>query len=346
MKEKQRKRGGCLRGILLTVLLFATIVVIGFRFYKNLFMLKKITDGEEKVIYIPSESTYSNVVNQLIEQGIVNDKVSFDLLAKKMNYPNHVHPGRYILSSRISIYQLIRILRSGNSQPVMVKLDQLTTIYEFAGKAGEMLEIDSNDVIDTLFSEAFLKKYDLTKENVITLFLPNTYEFYWETSLAAFLKKMIQETEMYWTNHKQRKANMMKLTRAEIYTLASIVQQEAVILSEMPRIAGVYINRLKKNMKLQADPTIKFIVKSHGRKKVILEDYHTPSEYNTYENFGLPPGPIAMASEKALDAVLEYEEHNFLYFCAKADGSGYHEFTPNYNMHLHYRNIYLKAKNN
>jgi len=228
----------------------------------------------------------------------------------------------------------------------MVKLDQLTTIYEFAGKAGEMLEIDSNDVIDTLFSEAFLKKYDLTKENVITLFLPNTYEFYWETSLAAFLKKMIQETEMYWTNHKQRKANMMKLTRAEIYTLASIVQQEAVILSEMPRIAGVYINRLKKNMKLQADPTIKFIVKSHGRKKVILEDYHTPSEYNTYENFGLPPGPIAMASEKALDAVLEYEEHNFLYFCAKADGSGYHEFTPNYNMHLHYRNIYLKAKNN
>jgi len=340
----KRKRGCAVTLLILTLLLIVALVV-GYYFYNQVFTTNSRSDNQKITILIPSGSNYNDVLRQLVDSQIVSDEFIFDKVARRMNYPNHVHPGRYTVNSGISMYHLIRKLRSAESEPVRVALDRVSDIYEWAAKAGNALEIDSAQITDTLISKYFLKENGVNENNVLSLFIPDTYEFYWEISLKAFINRMQKEYQKFWTTERKEKANELGLSLNEVYILASIVQEEAVIVDEMPRIAGVYINRLKKNMALQADPTIKYIVRKRTDKKVYLADYKIVSLYNTYVNTGLPPGPIAITSSKAIDAVINFEKHQYIYFCARADGSGYHEFTADYNQHIRNRNLYIKAKN-
>ncbi|NLJ08232.1 MAG: endolytic transglycosylase MltG [Sphingobacteriales bacterium] len=343
MAAKRKKKN---KGLIIFMVSLFTIIIaalIAYRFYK-VFFIPSQKSNAELVLFIPTGSSYEDVVSILKEAEIIKNEETFNLLAKKMNLPRHIHSGRYVIPNNSSIYQIIRKIRSGESDPVMVSLDQVATIEEMCGLAGKMLEIDSSQLMDSLTHPAFLQANDIRKEELLTLFIPDTYEFYWEVSLPTFLKKMKKIYDKFWTNANLKKAEKLNLTPSQVYTLASIVQEEAVVKDEMPRIAGVYLNRLRKGMALQADPTIKFIVRNRRDPKVTLDDYKIESPYNTYLNKGLPPGPIFMTSRAAIESVLNAEKHNYIYFCAKADRSGYHEFTDNYQKHLYYRNLYLKSK--
>lgn len=342
----RRKKSNKKSFIILSALLLTGIAaLIGYQFYRY-FFLPAPGASAGTVIFIPSGSDYQKMVTILKYHHLIKDEESFHLLARKMNLINHIHPGRYIIKSNSSLYEIIRKLRSGESDPVRVAIDQVSTIEELCSKVGKSLEIDSAQLMDTLTSHSFLKANRIKYEEIMTLFIPDTYEFYWEISLSGFLNKMKKVYDKFWNHSNLKKAKNLQLTPAEIYTLASIVQEEAVIADEMPRIAGVYLNRIKKGMALQADPTIKFIIRNRKDNKLNLSDYQIESPYNTYLHKGLPPGPIYITSTKALLAVLNAEKHNYIYFCARADRSGYHEFTDNYQKHLYYRNLYLKSKQN
>jgi len=339
-----KSKKNCLIPLIIVLIIFITIAVTIFYFYGKFFTSSNNDSLKETTIFIHSGSSYEEVVTQLVEEGIVKDKTIFNLLAKQMNYPAHVHPGRFTIRHGTSIYYLIRKLRSAESEPVLVALDRVSDVYEWAAKAGHALEIDSATIADSIFSDNFLEENKVNSDNVLSLFLPDTYEFYWEISLKGFINRMKKEYDKFWTSERITKAERLNLTTSEIYILASIVQEEAVILNEMPRIAGVYFNRLNIGMPLQADPTIKYIVRKRRDDNVYLADYKIVSPYNTYENTGLPPGPIAITTKRAIDAVLNAESHNYIYFCASADGSGAHLFTADYNQHLKNRNLYLNAK--
>jgi len=345
--RKRNKRSG-LRTFLIVLLVLVMVgVLIAYRFYQGIFDPNVEIINKEKnevELFIPTGSTYDEVLLILSHQGILKNEQSFRLLAKKMNYPAHVHPGRYIILKGMSNYDLIRKLRSGESDPLTVTIDKVATAEEVAGLVGNVLELDSADIMNRLYNPDFLKEHGLNKNNVLAFFIPNSYEFYWNVNPDVFIEKMEKEYNTFWKKERVKRAREMNLSAAEIYILASIVQEEASVADEMPRIAGVYVNRLKKGMRLEADPTIKFLVRKRKNPKVELEDYKIQSPYNTYRNAGLPPGPIILARKESLLAVLNYEKHNYLFFVAKHDRSGYHVFSENYEQHKYYRKLYLKSK--
>ncbi|MBC8342894.1 MAG: endolytic transglycosylase MltG [Bacteroidetes bacterium] len=346
---RRKKRKSTFSAVLIVFIILAFIVLlVGYKFYLGIFSPNLNPDyvTEHSVIEIPTESSYEDVLKLLRKDSILLDFRSFKWVAKKMNYPNHVYGGRYPVNREMNNYDLIRMLRAGENAPFMVTIDKHRTIYDLAGGVSAQLEIDSAEIVEHILNKRFLEKHKLNQDNVLSFFVPNTYEFYWNISLKKFFQRMQKEGDKYWTEEKIEKASNLRFTKAELYTLASIVQEEAAHESELERIAGVYLNRIRKNMPLQADPTIKYLIKDRNDQKLYLNDYEIVSPYNTYKNSGLPPGPITMARMSAMDAVLNAERHDFLYFCAKADGSGFHEFSTNYRQHTNYRNLYLRSKKN
>jgi len=256
---------------------------------------------------------------------------------------NPMRAGRFEVEPGWSMLQLIRHLRNGPQSPVQLVLNNERLPENVAAKAAQFIEPDSIAIWSAMQQEAFIKELGFSPETLMSLFIPNTYEFFWNTKPKAFLNRMKREHDRFWgTNQRREKAEQLGLSPAEVYTLASIVEKETLIAEEKPRIAGVYLNRLDIGMRLQADPTAVFARRDFGAARVL--DYHTQydSPYNTYRYAGLPPGPIAMASIASIDAVLEPESHQYLYFCAKGDGSGLHAFARTLSAHNRNAAIYRR----
>ncbi|MCO6492119.1 MAG: endolytic transglycosylase MltG [Phaeodactylibacter sp.] len=279
-------------------------------------------------VQIPTNSSYEEVLSILEGKGVLKDRQAFTLLAERMKYKrNPMRAGRYELQPGWSLIQLIRHLRGGRQAPVDVVLTNERLPENVAAKAARFIEPDSTDIQALFQDEDYLASIGYTPETVMSLFIPNTYEFFWNTSPKGFVERMAKEHDAFWEkDNRLQKAGALGMTPQEVYTLASIVEKETLVNKEKPRMAGVYLNRLRTGMRLQADPTAVFARRDFDTPRVT--HYHTKfdSPYNTYLYAGLPPGPISMASISSIDAVLNAEEHDYIFFCAKGDGSGLHAF--------------------
>lgn len=287
------------------------------------------------VVEIPTGSEFSEVRDLLFAQGVIVDTATFAEVAVRLSYvKSPMRAGRYEIKPGWSNLQLVRHLRGGKQSTVKVILTHARMTEEVAGKVAEPLEADSTDLRTLWQDREYLKSIGYSEETLMSLFIPNTYDFFWNTSPEKFTERMLKEHDKFWAkNNRKQRAEEMNMSPAEVYTLASIIEKETNKISERPRMAGVYLNRLKKGMLLQADPTSVFATRDFGTRRVT--NYHTTfdSPYNTYMYTGLPPGPIAMASISSIDAVLNAEDHSYLYFCAVGDGSGSHNFAKTLTQH-------------
>jgi len=326
--------GRIIRIVFLIVLIIA--IAAGLYVYQKYINGPAVPEGlPSYTITIPTNSSYEEVVDSLEAKGLVEDTEMFTLFAERMNYVrNPMRAGRYQVEPGWSMIELIRHLLGGPQAPVDLVLHNERLPEQIAGKAARFIEPDSIDIWTLFQDQAYLQSIGYTPETLTSLFIPNTYEFYWNTSPRSFMERMVNEHKAFWDkNNRRQKAQALDMSLAEVYTLASIVEKETLVNTERTRMAGVYLNRLKIGMPLQADPTAVFARRDFDTPRVT--DYHTKfdSPYNTYKYAGLPPGPIAMASIGSIDAVLNAENHDYLYFCAKGDGSGLHNFAKTLAAH-------------
>lgn len=315
----------------------ATVLIVmscaAYYFYSKLLVANVVVEeNEQEYLYIPTGSSFTDLINQLEAKKYLKDVSSFKTAADLMKF-DRVKAGRYKMKPGISNRVLINMLKSGNQEPVQLTFNNLRLKEDFAGYVGTKLEFDSTQFIDLLNDESFLKKYNTNPEIVYTLFLPNTYQVYWNTSAEDFFVRMYDEYQKFWNEERIRRAEEIGLTPVQISILASIVNQETSKTREMPTIAGVYINRLRQGMRLEADPTVVFSLRDFSIRRVLSKYLLKDSPYNTYMYTGLPPGPICMPSIAAINAVLNFQQHNYLFFCAKEDFSGYHNFANNMAAH-------------
>ena len=282
----------------------------------------------ELYLYVPTGASYEDVKE--IIAPFVENMNRFEMVASKRSYPENIKPGRFLFTKGMNSYQLVKALRS--NIPVNLAFNNQERLENLAGRVGSQIEADSLSLMTSFKNSIFLKENGFTDENVLAMFIPNTYEIYWNTSAVKFRDKMIKEYRNFWNKERTEKAVRQGLSPIEATILASIVHKESVKKDERPRIAGVYLNRMSQGMPLQADPTVIYAMKKKSNdfdqviKRVFYNDLTMSSPYNTYVNIGLPPGPIAMPDITALEAVLNPEKNNFIYFCASVEHFGYHEF--------------------
>ena len=291
---------------------------------------------EKSYLHIPTGSSFDQVVALLKDNHFIEEEASFRWLAEQMKYKRDtMKAGRFEIQPGWSNRDLISSLRLGKQAPVKVILNNERLPEEVAGKVSRFIEADSLSLLTTFRDSGFLAEIGYNPETLMSIFIPNTYEMYWNTDARGFVRKMLKEHDAFWDkNDRRAKIKAMNLTEEEAYTLASIVERESNSQAERPTIAGVYLNRLKIGMRLQADPTSVFATRDFAAHRVT--EYHTSfdSPYNTYIYKGLPPGPISMASISSLEAVINPQQHDYLYFCAKPDDSGTHAFAVTYAAHL------------
>ena len=302
--------------------------------------------AEDKYVYIPTNSDFTEVSSILLENGLLINANSFDWLAKQKQYHKNIKAGRYKIDRSLNNNELINLLRSGKQTPIKVTFNNLRTKEQLAGKIAAQIEADSLSIINFITDSVLHKRLDLNNYNITSVFIPNTYEFYWNTSAKGFVNRMLEEHDKFWTPDRRKKAKRIQLNYHEVSSLASIVEKEQNIkLDERPKIAGLYLNRLEEGMKLQSDPTLIFAIGDFSINRVLNKDKKVNSPYNTYKYQGLPPGPICIPSINSIDAVLNASSHNFLYMCAKEDFSGYHNFAKTYVKHKFNARKYQKALN-
>ncbi len=321
--------------IVFVVLLIAGAGIMGYDYYERIYA-PNISMGIKKnsFFYIHTGADFNDVFNDLQSQHILVNIESFEWLAERMKYKQKVIPGRYRIRSGMNNKEFISLLRSGKQEPINVVFNNIRTKEQLAGRIAQQIEADSISFLKEIKKDTLLDKLKLTAENSLVLFIPNTYEFYWNTSAEKFVARMVKEYEKFWTKERKHKADELGLKLSEISILASIVQQESNKKDEKPRIAGVYLNRLKTGCLLEADPTLVFAVGDFTIKRVLNIYKEIDSPYNTYKCKGLPPGPICVPSPSSIDAVLNYEKHKYIYFCAKEDLSGYHNFAVTLTQHM------------
>lgn len=293
---------------------------------------------------IPTGATYEQAMDSLAAIGINPNRMIFDPLAERMNWKREpMRAGRFPLEPPMTAMELLRTLRAGKQQTTKVILTVEREPMNVAAKAARFLEADSLAFVRLFQDEDYVKSIGYTKETLQTLFIPNTYELYWNATPKEFVERMIKEHDKYWNAERTAKAKAQNLTPAKAYTLASIVHSESLARSEQPRIAGLYLNRLKQGIKLQSDPTAVFATRDFGVSRVLFKHTEFVHPYNTYVNYGLPPGPITMPEISAIEAVLNPETHDYVYMCAKGDNSGLHNFAE--TIEGHGRNIAVYVAN-
>lgn len=346
--NRKNKPKSVLKKIIKLVLIIAALAIIiaSVFLYRYAFMPNiNLDKAETTYVYIPTSSTYQDVLKILSENNILKNTKTFKWLAEQKNYPNHVYPGKYKIEHDMDNNSLINMLRSGEQQTINLIFTNIRTKEQLAGHIAKRIEADSVSIINMLNDNLVMKEYGLTSETAALLFIPNTYEFFWDSSAKQLLDRMHREYQNFWNTDRINKARELNFTPQQIGILASIVQQETIYPDEMDIIAGVYINRLKKGIPLQADPTIVYAHGDFTIKRVLKKHLESDSPYNTYKNRGLPPGPISIPTPTALDKVLNYKKHDYLYFCANDDFSGYHVFSRTYQQHLINARKYQKELN-
>lgn len=335
------------RNIKVIVIILAIVLVIGgyfsFNFY-NTYFAPNVT-AKEKYLYVKTGYVFDDLLTEFRNNGSLKSVERFVEAAKKMDLQGALKPGKYRLKKGMNNRTLINMLKAGNQEPVKLKFQNIRKIENFAALLAKNLESDSLAFISLLDSAAFVEKYGFNTETVYTMFIPNTYEMWWNTSPEDFFKKMNAEYLKFWNEQRRAKAEALGLNPIKVTILASIVDAEALYDKEMPTIAGLYLNRVKKGMLLQADPTVIFANGDFTVKRVTGALLGVDSKYNTYKYVGLPPGPINMPSINAIDAVLNKEDNNYLYMCAKEDFSGYHNFAATVQEHNINAKKYREALN-
>ncbi len=327
-----------IKKILLTIVIVGLVVAAFFANFVYKAMLKPNTvfNNDTAYIFIPTKAIYEDVRNQLIP--LLDDIDSFDDLAEQKKYTTHIKAGKYAIKKGMSNNDIINSIRSKNI-PIKVSFNNQETLEKLAGRVATQIEADSISLLKAMKDQTFLDKNNFKEATVLGMYLPNSYELFWNTSGEAFRNRMLKEYDRFWNDSRKNKAKAIDMSPDEVITLASIVYEESKQASEQPRIAGVYINRLKRGIPLQADPTLKFAAyklpkyKNTVIKRVLNVHMEIESPYNTYKNAGLPPGLIAMPDISAVDAVLNYEKHNYLYFAADAKRIGYHKFAKTLSQH-------------
>jgi len=324
------------------------LLVGGFFVYKvyGAFFSPNTSFDEDKVIiHIKSDAAFNEVKDSL--RVYLTDMNAFENAADRKGYSSNVKGGRYAITKGMNNNDIIASLRS-NNLPLKIAFNNQERVENLAGRIGSQLEADSLSLLKVMKDPDFLKENGLTAENQMVVYLPNSYEFFWNTSAEKFRERMLKEYKRFWTEERINKAKAQGLTPAQAITLASIVHKETVKVDERPRVAGVYLNRLRKNIRLQADPTVIYAMKKHTNdynqviKRVLYKDLELDSPYNTYKYAGLPPGPIAMPDISAIKAVLNPEKHDFIYFVANVENFGYHKFAKTLAQHNRNKEQYVR----
>ncbi len=323
---------------LLTTVAAVFLYVVYIFFAPNIFLKEE----QKSYLLIRDNSTMQDVVSELQKTASVLNTASFRQVASLLNYKK-IRSGRYELTQGMNNFKLVRILRNGRQSPVKLTFNNIRTKEQLAGKFSKMVMADSLSILKLLNDSAYLATYGLNSNTSIAVFIPNTYEVFWDLDAQELFERMKKEYDVFWTDDRKAKAAAIPLTPVEVATLASIVEEETNGKAERPMVAGLYINRLKKDMPLQADPTLKFAVGDFSIKRLKLEHILKISPYNTYRNKGLPPGPIRVASQNGIDAVLNYKKHDYIFMCAKETLNGEHNFAITYAEHQANAKKYQKA---
>lgn len=336
-----------IKKILLAVVLLGLVAagVFAFMVYTAIFTPNTAFNNEEAYVYVESGATQEDVVADL--DPLLENMDTFVQVAKRKGYLSNIKPGKYRIKKGMNNNEIINSLRSNNI-PVKVAFNNQETIADLAGRIAAQIEPDSLELLSVFNSSDFLKTNGFNKETQLSMYIPNSYEFFWNTSAEAFQERMLAEYQRFWNEARLKKAKALNLTPSEVATLASIVHKETAKVDERPKVAGVYLNRLRSNMALQADPTVIYALKLHlGTfdtviKRVLYKDLELDSPYNTYKYGGLPPGPITMPDISAIDAVLSSEKHNYYYFVANVEDFGYHMFAETLAQHNRNKAQYIR----
>ena len=339
-----------LKRLILIVIIIGLILCGAFAYmiYSALLAPNTKFDTQEVTVLIPTGSDIEDVVQTL--EPYLKDTGNFYQVARRKKYDNNVKPGRYILVQGMNNNDIINVLRSANT-PVDVSFNNQETLAALAGRVAVQIEADSASLYEVLNDPEFYEQRGFSDDNALAMYLPNSYEFYWNTDAGEFRERMLREYERFWNDARRSKAKALNLTPTEVSSLAAIVQKETAKADERPRVAGVYLNRLRKGMRLQADPTVIYAIKkSTGNfdtviKRVLYRDLRVDSPYNTYKYNGIPPGPITMPDISSIEAVLNSEKHNYLYFVADVERFGYHMFASTLSQHNRNKEQYVRWLN-
>lgn len=320
--------------------LLLTISLLYYYFFSACSISNEVT-----YLYIDDDDTADSVIVKLTPVASTHSIAGFSALARHTGYADNIRSGRYAINPGERTFKIFRKIKNGQQIPLGLTIPEVRTIDRLAGALSKKLMVDSLTIAQALTDSTFCARYGYDTATIVAVFIPNTYNIYWNVNISKLMERMKKEHDAFWTAERKEKAKAMNLTETEVATLASIIDEETANNSEKPMIAGMYYNRLKIDMPLQADPTIKFALKDFGLRRIYNKLLHTDSPYNTYKNIGLPPGPIKIASIAGIDAVLNYTKHDYLYMCAKEDFSGTHNFAATYEQHLQNAARYSKALN-
>jgi UPF0755 protein len=324
---------------LLLIVVFLGLVgggLFAYMVYDSFFLPNTRFNNEEAFVYVSSEAEFAQVKGML--EPLLEDLESFEAVAKRKQYMNNVRPGKFRLTKGMNNNEIVNALRIGNI-PVKVSFNNQETLPLLAGRIASQIEADSLSLLNAMTDSAFLKENGLSPEAALALYLPNSYELYWNTGAEEFRDRMLEEYNRFWNAERQKKAEKIGLSPMQVTALASIVHKETTKVEERPRVAGVYLNRLRLKMLLQADPTVIYAIKKESGnydtviKRVLYRDLALDSPYNTYKYPGIPPGPIAMPDISAIEAVLNAEKHKYLYFVVDVENFGYHKFAESLSEH-------------
>jgi len=336
-----------IKKIIVVIALLGLVVAGYFSYfvYNTMFVDNTAFNNEEAYIYVPSNSSYEDVRELLTP--LLKDIDRFDALANRKKYVSNIKAGRFVIKKGMNNNDIINSIRSKNI-PIKVSFNNQESLEALAGRIANQIEADSASVISSMKETSFLSENNFNKKTALGMYIPNSYEFFWNTSGEQFRDRMLTEYNRFWTESKLNKAKALGLSPQEVITLASIVQKETAKVDERPRVAGVYVNRLKRGMPLQADPTVIYAMKYESGdfdqviKRVLYKDLELDSPYNTYKYGGLPPGLIAMPDVSSINAVLNFEEHSYYYFVVNVENFGYHKFAKTLSQHNRNRQEYVR----
>lgn len=333
-------RSGLIGGALVVLLL----ITGGTMLYSWIYSPSLTKAGKDSVyFFVRTGSQYPMVYMDFKKSGWLKHERGFDWVAKRKEYPANIKPGRYLLLKGMSNAQIVDVLRSGKQAEVSLVFNTTRHFDRLAGVISKQIEADSASLIQAFRDSSKMVSFGFTSHQWRAMFIPNTYRFLWNTNTDQFLERMNQEFKAFWNQARENRLKELGLDKYQLISLAALVQEETFKNEDMPLVAGVYMNRLKKGMRLQADPTIIFALGDYSIKRVLHSHLTVDSPYNTYKYAGLPPGPIRIPSIQAIDACLNYQKHDFLYFCAKEDFSGYSVFAKSYAEHLVNARKYQRA---
>lgn len=308
---------------------------IGIIAYVGYWMTYKPNFNNEKniTIYIDKQTSFDSII-QILQDSVGCKSInSFKRLATYYGYPNEIKPGKYKIEPHLNNLEMLKKLSRGKQTPTNITFNNIRTNEDLSERVAAQLMLSASELTSLLEDSAFCASYGFTRENIKCMFIPNTYEVYWDITPTNLFKRMKKEYDTFWSSERLAKAKEIGLTPDEVAVLASIVEEETAAVDEMPIVAGLYINRLQKGIPLQADPTVKFAVGDFTLKRILFTHLAVDSPYNTYKNVGLPPGPLRSPSIRGIDAVLNFAKHNYLYMCAKEDLSGKHNFATTLSDH-------------